>query len=167
MIKDWEKPDTKEQPFPGTNITLNGYSSLSGRREKYRINPSSDDTIENDLALLSEKITRPFIFVSHAPPYGTALDVLSTGEHVGSRAVRDFIARWAKVGKLLASFHGHIHESPEVSGSISTKIEGAQCINPGQSEGQETALKYVLLELKGEEVALFPKRAMEMMIRNS
>jgi Icc-related predicted phosphoesterase len=154
MRKDWEKPDTKEHPFPGANVILNGYSSISGKREKYQMNPSSDDTIENDLALLSEKITKPFIFVSHSPPYGTALDVLSSGEHVGSRAVRDFITRWAKDGKLLASFHGHIHESPEVSGSISTKIEGAQCINAGQNEGQKAALKYVLFEIAGVDVSI-------------
>ncbi|MBK5274701.1 MAG: hypothetical protein JJE30_06585, partial [Desulfuromonadales bacterium] len=60
MIKDWEKPDTNEHPIPGTNASLNGYSSISGKREKQRMNPSSDDTIANDLALLSEKIIRPF-----------------------------------------------------------------------------------------------------------
>ena len=150
MIKDWEKPDTKEDPFPGANISLNGYSSISGKKEKYRMNPSSDDTIENDLALLSQRITKPFIFVSHSPPYGTDLDVLSSGENVGSRAVLDFVTRWAKDGRLLASFHGHIHESPAVSGSICTMIEGAQCINPGQA----AVLKYVLFEMEGIKVSV-------------
>jgi Icc-related predicted phosphoesterase len=151
LRKDWEKPDTKEQPFPGGNISLNGYSSSTGKREKHRLNPSSEDTIESDLSLLSQKITRPFIFVSHSPPYGTDLDMLLTGEHVGSRAVRDFISRWAKDGRLLASFHGHLHESPEVSGSISAMIDGVQCINPGQGSD---VLKYVFFETKGAHVSI-------------
>lgn len=153
LRKDWEKPDTKEHPFPGSNISLSGHSSISGKLEHYRLNPSSDDTIESDLALLSQKITRPFIFVSHSPPYGTDLDALSTGEHVGSLAVRDFITRWAKDGRLLASFHGHIHESPEVSGSSSSMIYGVQCINPGQ---KIDVLKYAVFETRESDISLVP-----------
>ncbi|MBK5275454.1 MAG: hypothetical protein JJE30_10435, partial [Desulfuromonadales bacterium] len=92
----------------------------------------------------------------HSPPFGTDLDVLSSGEHVGSRAVRDFITRWAREGMLQASFHGHIHESPDVSGSICTVIEGVQCFNPGQNGGPTATLKYLLFEIEGTTVSANP-----------
>jgi hypothetical protein len=158
LRKDWGKADTKKHPLPGINVSLNDYSSISGKREKYRMNPSSDDTIESDLVLLSEKIIKPFIFVSHAPPYGTDLDVFTSGEHVGSRAIRDFITRWANDDRLLASFHGHVHESPEASNSICTMIEGIHCFNPGQNERQKAVLKYVFFEIEGADVSIAPKQ---------
>ena len=95
---------------------------------------ASPDTIERDLAQLSETIKKPFVFVSHSPPYHTALDVIYNETHVGSVAIAEFIREWAKKGKLIASFHGHIHESPTRSGSVSTEIEGVSCFNPGQGK---------------------------------
>ncbi len=148
--KDLEKPDSKAQPHaPGNNIVLNGYTSTSGVLEKTVLNLGSDDTIENDLARLSEIIDRPFIFVSHSPPYNTPLDVLYNMIHAGSVGIRDFIQRWAMKGKLIASFHGHIHESPARSGSIVTEIGGTLCVNPGQGTGEGSPFRYVIFRLEG------------------
>lgn len=36
---------------------------------------------------------RHLIFMSHTPPYGTSADLLSSGNHAGSKAVRDFIEK--------------------------------------------------------------------------
>lgn len=47
------------------------------------------------------------IFVPHAPPLRTKLDVIRTGEHVGSSAVREFIERTGPDLVLC----GHIHEA--------------------------------------------------------
>ena len=49
----------------------------------------------------------PILLLTHAPPYGTRLDRLKNGRHVGSKAVRAFIE------KHQPSFCvcGHIHES--------------------------------------------------------
>jgi len=56
--KDWEKPDSVEIPFAkGNRIRLDGYISYSGGLEETFINVASDDTIEKDLAHLSEIIT--------------------------------------------------------------------------------------------------------------
>ncbi|MDP2168494.1 MAG: metallophosphoesterase [Thermodesulfovibrionales bacterium] len=133
MNKDWEKPDSASLPFTDSKgAVLQGIVSRSGRREKRSIDILSHDTIERDLEALFSLIEGPFIFISHSPPYLTSLDELFSGEHVGSIAVRDFIARWAESGELKASFHGHIHESPFASQGISTKIKGAICVNPGQ-----------------------------------
>jgi len=146
--KDWEKPDSAEFPFARDNIvTLDGYTSISGKLVKTVIDLASDDTIENDLIQLSELIDRPFIFVAHSPPYQTALDVLDNGLPVGSLSIRRFIEDWSRKDLLVASLHGHIHGSPNRTGAISTTIENAICINPGQNEGTGSNLRYVILDL--------------------
>jgi len=151
--KDLEKPDTKAQPYaPGNDIILNGYTSLNGILEETILDLESDNTIEQDLVQLSDIIDRPFIFVSHSPPYHTALDVLYNRVHAGSVGIRDFIRRWSLEGKLMASFHGHIHESPARSGSIVSKIGNVLCINPGQDSGQGAGLRYVIVRLEGDRV---------------
>jgi Icc-related predicted phosphoesterase len=146
--KDWEKPDSIETPFAkGNYIRKDGYTSAGGKLEKTVLNLSSDDTIEKDLAQLSEIIDKHFIFVSHSPPYDTPLDILDNGLHVGSISVRKFIEKWALEGKIIAALHGHIHGSPNRSGSIRTFIENSLCINPGQNEGEGATLRYVIFEL--------------------
>ncbi len=47
------------------------------------------------------------IFVPHAPPYGTSLDRIRSGAHVGSTAVRAFIGQYRPDLVLC----GHIHEA--------------------------------------------------------
>jgi len=47
------------------------------------------------------------VFVPHAPPYGTRVDIIHAGIHVGSTAVRDFIEDHQPDLVLC----GHIHES--------------------------------------------------------
>ena len=150
--KDWEKPDSIEAPFAkGNRIILDGYTSTGGNINKTFINLSSDNTIERDLVELGKLIEKPFMFVSHCPPYQTPLDVLDNGMHVGSLSIKKFIAKWSKSGYLVSSLHGHIHESPIRSGSINIKIENSICINPGQNTGRNANLRYVLLELADKE----------------
>jgi len=62
------------------------------------------------------------ILVSHTPPHGTATDVVSSGTHVGSLAVREFIER-AQPDLCLT---GHIHESRSMDSIGKTII-----VNPG------------------------------------
>ena len=47
------------------------------------------------------------IMVCHTPPKDTAIDVIRSGLHVGSRVVRDFIVQY----KPDVCISGHIHES--------------------------------------------------------
>lgn len=49
----------------------------------------------------------PWVLVSHQPPRDTIVDHARGGLHVGSTAVRDFIAQFEPV----ACFSGHIHEA--------------------------------------------------------
>lgn len=156
-IKDYEKPD-KRGELPPTRHALHGYVSVKTGGiglQRHTINVAKDTSIEEELAELGKKITKPFLFVSHAPPYLTNLDMLINGEHVGSKAVRDFIEKWASAGLLKASFHGHIHESPRVSGSSVDYVAGVECHNFGQEEG---TLKYGIYEVPGPANLLAPER---------
>ncbi len=64
----------------------------------------------------------PWVLVSHQPPAGTSLDRVRSGDHVGSRSVRDFIEGF----EPLVCFSGHIHE-----GAGTDAIGPTRLINPG------------------------------------
>ena len=152
-IKDLEKSDSTESPcVQGNRISVQGYISANGILEDTVLDLSTKDTIESDLHELSKGIDRPFIFVSHSPPFNTPLDVIYNGNHVGSMSVRRFIEKWAEKGLLIAAFHGHIHESPDRSGSIQTTIGNVLCFNPGQGNGEGAKFRYLIFELSGTRI---------------
>ena len=62
------------------------------------------------------------VFISHTPPAGTKLDLLAGGKHVGSPAIREFIAK----NQPDLCICGHIHEAKGEDIIGSTTI-----INPG------------------------------------
>jgi uncharacterized protein len=64
----------------------------------------------------------PMVLVTHEPPFNTVTDLAFTGEHVGSRAVRDFI----ETSRPMVCFTGHIHEA-----AGSDTIGTTRIINPG------------------------------------
>ena len=96
-------------------------------------------TLEDELAALP-KPNDPgrSVYVIHMPPSGLGLDVISSGEKVGSPAVSRFIER---TGPLL-TLHGHIHESPSMSGLWRGKIGKRQ---PGR---EDNVVSYVLVTWK-------------------
>jgi uncharacterized protein len=65
---------------------------------------------------------RPFVLVSHQPPFGTLADKTWLNDHVGSKSVRSFIEKT----QPLICFTGHIHEGIGIDTMGVTKI-----INPG------------------------------------
>jgi len=73
----------------------------------------------------------PLLCVFHSPPYGTALDQIARGVHVGSHETRKFLER----RRPLLGLHGHIHESPSVSGKFADRLGGTICVNAGQVMG--------------------------------
>lgn len=116
-LKDWEKSDFDDDKSPHQLFA-----------EEIRSIEKEDGTIQADLQKL-KKISNPekTIYVIHAPPFNTKLDIITTGAHVGSKAVREFIEKeWP-----LLTLHGHIHESPQMSGSWRDKIGDTICINVG------------------------------------
>jgi Icc-related predicted phosphoesterase len=65
----------------------------------------------------------------HSPPSGTRLDLIQGGKSAGSRSIKTFIEK----NQPLLTLHGHIHESPELSGAYMDRIGETPSINPGQS----------------------------------
>jgi Icc-related predicted phosphoesterase len=125
-IKDYERRD--DGPLPAFSFDM-AYTSWSGE-----IQPANADTlaaqpsIAEALAALAEQSDpRRTIYVCHTPPFNTPLDQMPRGRHVGSTALRAFIEQHAPPLTL----HGHIHESPELSGRYAARLGATWSINPG------------------------------------
>ncbi|OPZ27195.1 MAG: Calcineurin-like phosphoesterase [Lentisphaerae bacterium ADurb.BinA184] len=91
------------------------------------------------------------ILVSHCPPAGLGLAVtggLTGGRDVGSVALRGWIERW----QPLLTLHGHIHESPEMTGVHTATLGRTLCHQPGQRGAPELTLSMV--EIAGEAVRI-------------
>jgi len=67
---------------------------------------------------------QPLVLICHAPPYGTALDQIRPGLHAGSRAVAEFIKKYAPE----YFFCGHIHEAD----GVAARIGRTQALNVGK-----------------------------------
>ena len=129
-IKDWERWEDGGEESPPR---LHGWvSSRDGVRE-WRFDPEQrSPTIAEGLASLAD-LADPAatLYVLHSPPRDTACDVISTRQHVGSRAIRAFVE--ARQPRLVLS--GHIHESPRVSGAWRDMVGATPVVNPGQFGG--------------------------------
>jgi Icc-related predicted phosphoesterase len=83
------------------------------------------------LGLAEIAACRVRILCPHAPPYGTACDRLRSGEHVGSRALRELVEQ-AQPDLVLC---GHIHESRGED-----RIDATLIVNPGPAASGHWAL---------------------------
>ncbi|MDO9518308.1 MAG: metallophosphoesterase [Methanosarcinaceae archaeon] len=97
-------------------------------------------TIEEEL----DRLVRPddmskSVYVIHMPPCNLGLDRCYHGAEVGSKAVYNFLEK----NQPKLSLHGHIHESPEVTGQWYAKIGETLCIQPGQLD----EFTYVTIDL--------------------
>jgi len=84
----------------------------------------TDEEIKSALERKVKEIKGEFVLVTHNPPFGTKVDTVSTGEHVGSKAVRNFIER----EKPLLAISAHIHEAGGID-----KIGKTTVFYPGAS----------------------------------
>ncbi|MGD0089192.1 MAG: metallophosphoesterase [Planctomycetota bacterium] len=107
---------------------------------------SQRETLEECLDALA-KLSTPArtVYVFHAPPARTELDQICGRTHVGSLAIRRFIEKHQPPLTL----HGHIHESPLVTGSVSDTIGQTVSLNPGDSQ---TKLRALLVSLGGAQI---------------
>lgn len=80
------------------------------------------------------KESKPFIFVSHQPPFGTSVDRFANGEHTGSLAIRNFLEET----QPLIAVSGHIHEAVCVD-----RIGKTLLVNPGPFKNGFYATAYV------------------------
>ncbi|HWL95360.1 MAG TPA: metallophosphoesterase [Phycisphaerae bacterium] len=96
-------------------------------------------SIEADMKALSPP-AEPWVFVAHAPPHESKLDQSFGGQSYGSRSIREAI----EVYQPMLSLHGHIHESPRVSGEWCEQIGRTLAVNPGQTT---KLLSFALIEI--------------------
>jgi len=126
-IKDWER---WEDGHAETPARLDGVVSRGGHLVRHAFDPEvRRPTIAealDELAALSPPADT--LLVSHSPPRDTLCDVIASGEHVGSRALRSYVERHQP--PLVLS--GHIHESPRTSGAYRDRIGDTAVVNPGQ-----------------------------------
>ncbi len=119
QLKDWEKYDVSRYVDIGAVSPEKGIRTVEPDRYEVKYT-----TIEDDLKELA-KLCPPekTIFLFHAPPYdsnldradldGKKIDHAPVDVHVGSIAIQRFI----KNKKPLLTLHGHVHESPKITGS--------------------------------------------------
>ncbi len=149
-LKDRARKDTKDFIFPkqfGKPVlsTSNGWEKI----DNWFTLASEIPTIEDELNQLIEPNNKEnAIYVIHTPPSNLGLDVCHDGREVGSKAVYEFM----KKNQPLLSFHGHIHESPDISGHWYSKLGKTICIQPGQSQDH---LIYVIIDLSTMEIERF------------
>lgn len=109
--------------------------------EKYR--ETDIEKMEDILVnLLKVDKNRKTIYVFHNPPYGVGLDVCANGLQVGSKAITNFLEN----SNSYMSLHGHIHESPRISGLWYNELGKTICIQPGQTELGEKECYYVIID---------------------
>jgi hypothetical protein len=98
----------------------------------------SEETIKEALYHAYEERDdgKPFILISHSPPMDTRADVTSSGLHVGSRALREFITET----KPFLVVCGHIHEARGTD-----EVDGSLIVNPGPAHRGF----YAIIEVNG------------------
>ncbi len=127
-VKDYARRDRKDDPYVPSKF------AIVSDTDRLRVSPDGEyainnPSIEEDLLRVSFDNPGKTICVFHCPPYNSGLDTLHNNRPIGSRAIRDFLERT----QPMVSLHGHIHESPYMSGVYQTRIGNCLAINPGQS----------------------------------
>ncbi len=130
--KEYEKMDDREAPWPPQKnpcyirssetadrlIPVDPYLYLRGR-----------ETIKEELERIPQPLhPRRTIYLMHSPPFKTPLDLMQGGKPAGSRSIKTFIEK----NQPLLTLHGHIHESPELSGAYMARLGQTIMVNPGQ-----------------------------------
>lgn len=126
-LKDWEKWDLgdsrKRRSFEmERSILLHGSTTRSTRYEGYTFREDDEESIEKDMKELFNQPEKT-IYVIHTPPYNTKLDMVYSGQNIGSLAVRMGIEDY----RPLMTLHGHIHETADVSGDYVDRIKDTIC----------------------------------------
>ena len=141
LLKDWERYDVSRFVDPGCVPPEEGRFSAKVAEEEKGL-----PTIQDDLAKLAgDDLLEKAIFLFHSPPYQTALDRAALDGrqvdgapldvHVGSIAIRRFI----EARQPLVTLHGHVHESPRLTGSWRETIGRTLCFSAAH-DGPELAV---------------------------
>jgi uncharacterized protein len=135
-FKDCEKYDITNQIDNRCVPLEEGIRTIAVKMEELL-----SSSLEKDLEkLFTEKKLEKTIVLFHSPPYNTYLDCLWSGEHVGSKAIREFI----ELKQPYLTLHGHIHESTQVSGRWFQKFGSTFSINASHSGSELSIIKFDL-----------------------
>jgi hypothetical protein len=145
-LKDRARKDSKSFQFPkqiGKQYlsTPNGMDKVEDWISYVNGLPTIEDELNN---LVRPSNMNNTIYIFHSPPANLDLDVTFTGLKVGSKSEYEFL----KENQPKLSLHGHIHESPEVSGRWYSQLGKTISIQPGQSHQHENFLHYVMVDLE-------------------
>jgi Icc-related predicted phosphoesterase len=145
-MKDWDRWEDRLSPA----ARLDGFRSRpDGTLEPFDFRGrEAEESLARDLDEIGAAVPRGkrLLCVFHGPPYGTACDQVARGVHVGSHETRRFLERV----RPLLGLHGHIHESPAVSGKFVDRIGPTICVNPGQRMGSALhAVTFRLADVAG------------------
>ena len=154
-LKDWERwehderspsarPDGVRSGVDGAVVPF----TFAGREE--------EESLEGELEALGAAIDAALrshaagpearmVLVFHGPPRGTACDQIAGGTHVGSAGARRFLLR----RRPALSLHGHIHESPSISGKYLDLLGETLCVNPGQHMDALHGVLFRLDDIRG------------------
>jgi uncharacterized protein len=128
-MKDWDRWEDGISPSSRPDGMR---SAPDGSLRPYTLaGKEREESMAADLGVVKRAMPSgepPLVCLFHGPPHGTALDQIAAGVHVGSRETRRFLER----GRALLGLHGHIHESPYVSGRFADRVGSTICVNAGQ-----------------------------------
>lgn len=146
-LKDRCRMDTEEFSFPvqmGPPVlsTSDGWQELTDWFGYARSLPTLAQELA-DLPTPTESLSA--VYLIHMPPEGLKLDVCLGGEAVGSSAVYNFLQQ----AQPYLALHGHIHESPDVTGCWYANLGETLCLQPGQTHD----LTFVLVNLDTLDIA--------------
>ncbi|HEY7728141.1 MAG TPA: metallophosphoesterase [Candidatus Eisenbacteria bacterium] len=131
-MKDW---DRWEEGLPPTTRRTGYRSDPDGSLRPFDFTGREEaEGMLRDLEAIQREeggARDPLVCLFHGPPFGTALDQIRGGIHVGSREIRAYLER----RHPLVALHGHIHEAPDVSGRFFDRLGRTICVNPGQRLG--------------------------------
>ena len=153
QLKDWEKYDVSRY------VDIGAVSPEKGTRtvepDEYEIKYT---TIKDDLeGLVNLSPPEETIYLFHAPPYdsnldradldGKKIDHAPLDVHVGSIAIQRFI----KDKKPFLTLHGHVHESPSITGSWQETYEKTLSFSAAGQRDELAVVKFNTEDIKNAE----------------
>jgi len=137
----------------GRGVLLDGVAFVGVGKSLPCPGTTPNETTEDGLRASLDQATSqlldgpPTVLVAHQPPYDTLNDVVHSGAHVGSHAIRSFI----ELHQPLICFTGHIHEGAGIDSIGETKV-----INPGPLD----LGRYAYAEVSGNKLEALEVRTM-------
>jgi Icc-related predicted phosphoesterase len=122
-VVDAARPPQREAPVRSGE---RGMEPIDDLEQYFADRPTVAEKLEADLADMPTDGRA--IAAIHAPPVDTGLGVLPNEGDVGSVAVR----QWIEAHQPFLTLHGHIHESPDLTGVETCHVGQTLCHQPGQ-----------------------------------